>query len=69
MKNSRENIAGKKRKKSDDKKLKKTRKCLVGSYQEDTRPNYSMDGAIRSMTGSIGKKWKKIGNDGKGTHS
>jgi len=25
--------------------------------------------AIRSMTGSIGKKWKKIGNDGKGTHS
>jgi len=25
-----------------------------------------MDEATRSMTGSIGKEWKKIGDDGKG---
>jgi len=28
-----------------------------------------MDGAIRNMIGNIGSKWRKIGDDGRRTHS
>ena len=56
MKNLRENIAGKKKKKSDDKRPKKTRKCLAENYQENTLLNCSMDRAIRNTIRSIGRK-------------
>ena len=56
----RENIIGKKKKKSDDKRPKKTRKCLAVNYQEDTPLNCFMDGAIRNTIRNIRRKLKKV---------
>ena len=61
-------MEGRKKKKQDNKKQKKIEKCSTESFQEDTQLNCSMDGAIRSMIGSIGKGWKKIGKDRKEIH-
>ena len=52
-------MEGKKKKKQDNKKQKKIKKYSTESCQEDTRLNCSIDRAIRSMIGSIGKRWRK----------
>ena len=50
----RENIAEKKKIKSDDKRLKKTRKCLTENYQGGIWLNCSTDRTIKDMIGNIG---------------
>ena len=45
------------------------RRCLVENYQGDTWLSCSMDGAIKSMSGSTGSEWKKIGDNGRNFHS
>ena len=55
----------KKRTRKIDGGLKKIERCLTENCQEDTWPNCSMNKAIQSMIESIGKEWKKIGDDGR----
>jgi len=62
-------MAGKKKKKQDDKKQKKTERCSAENYLGDTWQRYSMDGVIRSTTGSIGSIWRKTGDSGRRIHS
>ena len=52
--NLREDIVEKRKKKQEDKKLKKIGKLLVKKYQEGIWPQYYMDGETRSMKGNIG---------------
>ena len=50
----RENIVEKRKKKQEDKKLKKIGRLLVEKYQEGIWPKCYMDGETRSMNGNIG---------------
>jgi len=58
----------KKRKKQGGKKQRKIKGCLAGGCQGSIWQRYCMDGGRRSMSRNIGRDWKKIGSDGKGTH-
>ena len=65
----RENIAEKMKMKSDDKRLKKTRKCLTENYQGGIWLNCSTNGTIKDMIGNIGDVQRKIRDSGRKTRS
>ena len=50
----------------DDRRKKKMTENTVGENSLDgTRPEDYMDGQMESMTNSIGRDWKGIGDDGR----